>query len=83
MSAESIKGFIAKAQDDSELQSALQAAGGNKAAVCALAADNGFSITPEDLDAYSGGGELDEAALDNVAGGGHIHVLWTAVCAGG
>jgi len=70
MSGKGIKDFIEKAQNDSELQSALQATKGSREAICLLAADHGFSVNLEDLDALAASVELDEEDLDKISGGG-------------
>ena len=69
MSNESFKTFLAKVQHDENLRNELRAAGGEAGmpidAVVAFAAGKGYEFKVEDIS-----GELTDANLDNVAGGG-------------
>jgi len=85
MSVDSLKQLVAKAENDSGLQAELQETGGNKDKLVAVAANHGFSVTAGDIDSFRETAELDEGALDKVAGGGsgHVTILYTLVCGGG
>ena len=63
--------FLKKAETDPLLQAKLEAAGWKRSAVIAIAAEAGYAITADELDAASDAfhGELSDSALDNVAGG--------------
>src|SRR6476469_7481367 len=63
--------FLKKAETDSSLQAKLAAVGWRRSAVIAIAAEAGYAITADELDAASNAyrGELSDLALDNVAGG--------------
>ncbi len=81
---ENVKRFLEKVQTDAALQEKLKAMQGKPqveviTAIMALAKENGFEITKEDLQKYveaaakasaAQNGELNEAELDAVAGGG-------------
>ena len=66
MSEEQLKAFLEKIKGDSSLQEKLKAAADSDA-VLAIAEDAGFSISADELKAFS---ELSEGELENVAGGG-------------
>lgn len=85
MSDDSIRAFLEKAEEDSELQSSLQATRGEKSAICLLAASFGFLFSEDDLEVFvkSLSSELDEDDLENITGGGsrqmNPSVLWLAL----
>ena len=66
MSEEQLKAFLEKVQGDTSLQEMLKAAA-DPDAVLAIAKEAGFSISADDLKAFS---ELSIEELENVAGGG-------------
>ena len=66
MSEEQLKAFLEKVQGDTNLQEMLKAAADSDV-VLAIANDAGFSISADDLKAFS---ELSKEELENVAGGG-------------
>ena len=79
MSEEQLKAFLAKVQADTSLQEQLKAAADSDA-VLAIAKEAGFSISVDELKAFS---ELSEEELENVAGGGTaIHHCYFATAYG-
>jgi len=77
MPIDDLKAFFAKLETDTALQEQARALQGSAddervAGLCALAADAGFTVTPEDLRSAAAGSaaaELDDQALRAVVGG--------------
>ena len=77
MPIDDLKAFFAKLETDADLQDkarALQGSTDDKrvAGLCALAAEAGFTVTPEDLSSAAAGSaaaELDDQSLRAVVGG--------------
>jgi predicted ribosomally synthesized peptide with nif11-like leader len=85
MSEQSAGEFLENIDKDDALRSKVVSLGNNISAddVVALAAENGYSFTPEELIAAGAtriapgaGGELPDEALDQVAGGGGVAITW-------
>lgn len=77
MSIEGLTAFFARLQEDTDLQEKARAADGTDeeklAALCALAADAGFAVSPEDLRAARADparAALEDETLEDVSGGG-------------
>ena len=74
MSSESFKQFLAKIEQDAGLSQELRTASGEFGmpveALAAFAAGKGYSFTAEDVSTAPSTGELSEASLDAVVGGG-------------
>lgn len=77
MSIEDLTAFFARLHDDAALQEKARAVSGSDeerlAAVCRLAADEGYTVTPEDLrseQARPAAAALDDETLQEIVGGG-------------
>ena len=77
MSIDDMTAFFARLQEDPALQEKARAVSGpdeeRLAAVCGLAADEGYAVTPEDLrseQARPAVAALDDETLQQVVGGG-------------
>ena len=77
MSIDDMTAFFARLQEDPALQAKARAVSGpdeeRLAAVCGLAAEEGFTVTPEDLrseQAKPAVAALDDETLQQVVGGG-------------
>ena len=77
MPIDDLKAFFAKLETDAALQEQARALQGSAddervAGLCGLAADAGFTVTPEDLSSAAAGAaaaELDDESLRAVVGG--------------
>lgn len=77
MSAEGLSAFFARLQEDEDLQAEARAIstapeGERVAALCALAARNGFEVTADDLAAAAaepGAAALQDESIQSVVGG--------------
>ena len=77
MPIDDLKAFFAKLETDAALQEQARALQGSAddervAGLCALAADAGFTVTPDDLTSAAAGlavAELDDESLRAVVGG--------------
>ncbi len=77
MPIDDLKAFFTKLETDAALQEQARALQGSTddervAGLCALAADAGFTVTPEDLSSAAAGtaaAELDDQSLRAVVGG--------------
>ena len=67
MSEEQLKAFIAKVQADTSLQEQLKEEGAD---VVAIAKEEGFSISADDLQLKKAQNEISDEALEGLAGGG-------------
>ena len=78
MPIDDLKAFFAKLETDADLQAKARALQGSAedervTGLCALAADAGFTVTPEDWKSAAAGAaaaELDDESLRAVVGGG-------------
>jgi predicted ribosomally synthesized peptide with nif11-like leader len=77
MSIDDLTAFFARLQEDTALQDKARAVSGAEeerlAAVCKLAAAEGFTVTPEDLrseQAKPAAAALDDGVLQQIVGGG-------------
>ena len=73
MSEEQLKAFLEKVKGDTSLQEELKAAA-DANAVSAIAKEEGFSISADDLTKAQS--ELSEEELEGVAGGGDSWCWW-------